>query len=219
MHRDGILSAWKRDYVVDKPWVGWRIVAATCVLIVAIITALTVHYVAVSSLIKETVLLARVEYDLATLPTTFDALNHPVRRIAIETSEIEYSINIVATKQFNTSYMEFYSENSVVIHVDVENGITLSLPMADVHSDTPYVRSLLDLEQVDGTFDRAMASYAPETSVSVGVENRRNLALRIGRFYLCIFCKGSWRCSGTVRRRRWQGGCRRLIAIGFDAER
>jgi len=194
-------------------------VAATCVLIVAMITTLAVQYVAVSSYIKESVSSARVEYDLATLPSTFDALNHPVRRIEIETSELEYSINIVATKRFNTSYMELYSENSVVIHVDVDNGITLSLPISDIYSETPYVRSLLDLEQAAGTFDGTRTSYTPETGVTGSVENRRNLALRIGRFYLCIFCKGSWRCSGTVRRRRWKVGCRRLIAIGFDAER
>jgi len=213
------IPPYEREYVVDKRWVGWRIVAATCVLIVAMITTLAVQYVAVSSYIKESVSSARVEYDLATLPSTFDALNHPVRRIEIETSELEYSINIVATKRFNTSYMELYSENSVVIHVDVDNGITLSLPISDIYSETPYVRSLLDLEQAAGTFDGTRTSYTPETGVTGSVENRRNLALRIGRFYLCIFCKGSWRCSGTVRRRRWKVGCRRLIAIGFDAER
>ena len=207
------------EILVEKRWVGGRIVAATCVLLVTMLTALAVQYVAVSSYIKETVSATRVEYDLATLPKTFDALNHPVRRISIETSEIDYSMNIVATKRFNTSYMELYSENSVVIHVDVDVGISLSLPMSDVYSETPYVRSLLDLAEPGDNVAEAISTYTPETGVAVDVQNRRNLALRIGRFYLCIFCKGSWRCSGTIRRRRWRGGCRRLIAIGFDAER
>lgn len=208
-----------RTMVADKRWVGCRIVAAT----IALVVALAVHGVAISIYINAVVSSSTStrEYDLDALPSTYNALSHPVRRVVIQTDHDEISMNIIATKLFDDSYMELYSEDSVVVHVDVVNGVYLSFPESDANSETPFVQSLRGLEQAAGTYDSAAfdAVSASSFGVASNAEHGRKLALRIGRFYICIFCRGSWRCKGSVRNGRVRGSCRRLIAIGFDAER
>ena len=206
------------ENAVDRRWVTRSILYTGVALAVVIVAQAVVVSAYIHGKIASTA--TNREYDLETLPTTYDAVNHPIRRIVFESAETDYSLNVIATKLFNTSYMELYSEDSVVIHVDTHHGIYLSLPSVgldneiDSEDQSPYVQALIELQQSPDTYD-ATATH----SLIDSAENRRKLRLRIGRFYICIFCKGSWRCSGNVRRRRWRVGCRRLIAIGFDAER
>ena len=210
--------------VADRRWVGCRIVLATVVLVVA----LAVHAIVTTSITTshiDSVMSSKSstrEYDLVTLPSVYDALKHPVRRIVLLSDEMQFSMPIIATQLFNKSYMELYSEDSVVVHVHVEDGVYLSFPRSDAQPYTPYLQSLRGLEQPEGSHDPVaiVTTSASVLGVANTAENGRKLApLRIGRFYICIFCKGSWACEGTVRKSKVKGGCRRLIAIGFDAER
>ena len=198
------------DDYISKYWIGMSVAIASGLIIALLVTT----QVVVALFVPHAVPSNRHEYDLETLPSTYDAAIHPVRRVVFQTNYSEYSLNIIAVKLFNTSYMELYAQHSVALHVHTDNGITMSVPFSEVDTDSrsPYIQALLDLqEKYPDTYD-ATALYANGDS-----QNTRRLALRIGRFYMCIFCKGRLGCKASYRKRRMRGACTRLIAIGFDA--
>lgn len=149
-------------------------------------------------------------FDLITLPRTYDAELHPIRRVVLEHNDMQQSINIIGTKLYNNSYMELYSEYSIVIHVHVDESVQASFPDDTADDVSPFVSSLMEFSDETGE----NVNYT--TSLS---HSRRELRLRIGRFYICIFCRGSWGCRGNLRKGKLKVGCTRLIAVGFDAEK
>ena len=205
---------------MDSSWVRSEIVRAIMALFAAMTLLVTVQGVAVAAFLKQDILspapiTAAPIYNLLTLPRTYDAELNPIRRIIIEQEKddlkTEQSIEIIGTKLFNNSYMELYSSETVVFHVTADVSVEMSFPN-EYDNVTPQMEALKGFEETHDGDTEYKASLMDD-------ERRQLRPLRIGRFYMCLFCRGGGGCKGNLVKGKLKGSCTRLIAIGFDAEK
>lgn len=210
-------TASKTKPPVDSDWVQDQVTRATAAIVAVLILAVSVQAVVVVRLLERPPAPIYIPpvYELQSLPLSYEAETHPIRRVIVENDETQQSLNIIGVKLYNNSYMELYAEESIAIHVHVDEGVTVSFPVNADADASPFLVALMEFADNAETYQTYSSSLTGDAP-----SNRRNLALRIGRFYMCIFCKrGSWGCKGSVRKGKLRGSCTRLIAIGFDADK